>query len=35
MLVLSGMAMIVGTGAAMAAWLLLKLIALVTNLAWF
>ncbi|RHW18501.1 chloride channel protein [Sphingomonas gilva] len=29
------MAVVVGTGGAFAAWLLLKLIALVTNLAWF
>jgi len=32
---LAAMALVVGTGGAMAAWLLLKLIALVTNLVWF
>ncbi|TXR46662.1 chloride channel protein [Phyllobacterium endophyticum] len=34
-LVLVAMAFVVGTGSAFAAWLLLKLIALATNLAWF
>jgi H+/Cl- antiporter ClcA/predicted transcriptional regulator len=32
---LAAMALVVGTGGALAAWLLLKLIALVTNLVWF
>jgi len=35
MLLLAAMAIIVGSGGAASAWLLLKLIALVTNLAWF
>jgi chloride channel protein, CIC family len=35
MLLLAGMALAVGSGGAVAAWMLLKLIALVTNLAWF
>jgi H+/Cl- antiporter ClcA len=35
LLVLSGMALVVGTGGAGAAWVLVKLIALVTNLVWF
>ena len=34
MLVLAGMAVIVGSGGTAAAWLLVKLIALTTNLAW-
>ncbi len=34
-LVLIGMAFLVGSGGAAAAWILLKLIALVTNLIWF
>jgi CIC family chloride channel protein len=34
-LVLAGMALLVGTGGAFAAWVLVKLIALVTNLVWF
>jgi H+/Cl- antiporter ClcA/CBS domain-containing protein len=34
-LILVAMAFVVGTGSAFAAWLLLKLIALATNLAWF
>jgi CIC family chloride channel protein len=34
-LVLAGMALIVGTGGAFAAWVLVKLIALVTNVVWF
>lgn len=34
-LILIGMALLVGTAGAGAAWLLLKLIALVTNLVWF
>ncbi|VTZ21829.1 hypothetical protein MPC1_11260003 [Methylocella tundrae] len=33
-LVLIAMALVVGTGGAFAAWLLIKLIALVTNLVW-
>ena len=35
LLILVGMALIVGTGGAAAAWVLVKLIALVTNLVWF
>jgi H+/Cl- antiporter ClcA/CBS domain-containing protein len=35
MLLLAAMALIVGSGGAVAAWGLLKLIALVTNIAWF
>ncbi|MDR3500513.1 MAG: chloride channel protein [Parvibaculum sp.] len=35
MLVLALMALVVGSGGAAAAWLLIKLIALVTNLVWF
>jgi H+/Cl- antiporter ClcA/CBS domain-containing protein len=35
MLLLAAMALVVGTGGAVAAWLLLKLIALATNLFWF
>ena len=35
LLMLAGMAILIGTGGAFAAWVLLKLIALVTNLAWF
>src|SRR3546814_20318754 len=35
MLLLAGMALVVGTGGAASAWLLLHLIAIVTNLAWF
>ncbi|MET3725976.1 H+/Cl- antiporter ClcA/predicted transcriptional regulator [Sphingomonas trueperi] len=35
MLLLAAMAVVVGSGGAAAAWLLLKLIGLVTNLAWF
>ena len=34
-LILVAMALVVGTGGALAAWLLVQLIALVTNLAWF
>lgn len=34
-LLLIGMAIIVGTGGALAAWVLVNLIALVTNIAWF
>ncbi|GGF30897.1 chloride channel protein [Aliidongia dinghuensis] len=34
-LVLIGMALVVGTGGAASAWVLLKLIALVSNLVWF
>jgi H+/Cl- antiporter ClcA len=34
-LALAGMALVVGTGGALAAWVLVKLIALVTNLVWF
>lgn len=34
-LVLTGMAVIVGTGGALAAWVLVNLIALVTNIIWF
>jgi H+/Cl- antiporter ClcA/predicted transcriptional regulator len=34
-LVLAGMALVVGTGGACAAWALVKLIALVSNLVWF
>ena len=35
MLMLAAMALVVGTGGAASAWLLLHLIAIVTNLAWF
>jgi len=35
LLLLAAMALVIGTGGAAAAWLLLKLIALVTNLVWF
>ncbi|EZP54366.1 chloride channel protein [Sphingomonas sp. RIT328] len=35
MLMLAGLALVVGSGGAAAAWLLLKLIALATNLAWY
>ena len=35
MIMLAGAALVVGTGAAFGAWLLLKLIALATNLFWF
>src|SRR4051812_5839224 len=35
MLLLAGMALVVGTGGAAAAWVLVHLIALVTNLAWY
>jgi H+/Cl- antiporter ClcA/CBS domain-containing protein len=35
MLLLAGMALIVGTAGTASAWLLLKLIALITNIAWF
>ena len=35
MIMLAGAAIVVGTGAAFGAWLLLKLIALATNLFWF
>lgn len=35
LVVLSAMALVAGTGGAASAWLLLKLIALVTNLVWF
>ena len=35
MILLAAMAVVVGTGSAGSAWLLLKLIALVTNLAWY
>ncbi|HVI98823.1 MAG TPA: chloride channel protein [Sphingomonas sp.] len=35
MLLLGGMALVVGTGGAASAWLLLHLIAIVINLAWF
>ncbi|MGC1304622.1 MAG: chloride channel protein [Caulobacteraceae bacterium] len=35
LLMLIGMALLIGTGGAFAAWVLLKLIALVTNLVWF
>ncbi len=35
LLMLAGMALVVGTGGAFAAWVLVKLIALVTNLVWF
>jgi len=35
LLILVGMALIVGTGGAAASWVLVKLIALVTNLVWF
>ena len=34
-LLLAGMAVVVGTGGGFAAWVLVKLIALVTNLVWF
>ena len=35
LLILAGMALVVGTGGAFAAWALAKLIALVTNFVWF
>lgn len=35
LLMLAGMALVVGTGGAFAAWVLVMLIALVTNLVWF
>jgi CIC family chloride channel protein len=35
LLMLAGMALVVGTGGALAAWVLVKLISLVTNLVWF
>jgi H+/Cl- antiporter ClcA len=35
MLLLAGMALVVGTGGVISAWVLVHLIALVTNLAWF
>lgn len=35
MVMLSGAALVIGTGAALGAWILLKLIALATNLFWF
>lgn len=35
LLILAGMALVVGTGGGLAAWVLVKLIALVTNLVWF
>jgi len=35
LLILVGMALVVGTGGAAASWVLVKLIALVTNLVWF
>ena len=35
LLMLAAMALLIGTGGAFAAWLLVKLIALVTNLVWF
>jgi len=35
MLILAAMALIVGAASTMSAWLLLKLIALITNIAWF
>jgi H+/Cl- antiporter ClcA len=35
MLLLIGMALVIGTGSVLAAWALVKLIALVTNLLWF
>lgn len=35
MLMLAGIALVVGSGGAVAAWVLLKLIALATNLAWY
>lgn len=35
MLLLAGMALVVGTGGALGAWMLIKLIALATNLFWF
>ncbi|WP_258048322.1 chloride channel protein [Sphingomonas citri] len=35
MLMLAGLALVIGSGGAAAAWLLLKLIALATNLAWY
>lgn len=35
LLLLAGMALVVGTGGGLAAWVLVKLIALVTNLVWF
>ncbi len=35
LLMLAAMALVVGTGGAVSAWVLLKLIALVTNLVWF
>ena len=35
LLILAGMAVLIGIGGAFAAWVLIKLIALVTNLVWF
>jgi CIC family chloride channel protein len=35
LLILAGMAILIGIGGAFAAWVLIKLIALVTNLVWF
>lgn len=35
LLMLAGMALVIGTGGAFAAWFLVKLIVLVTNLVWF
>lgn len=35
LLILAGMALVVGAGGAFAAWVLVKLIALVTNVVWF
>ncbi|MCP8892746.1 hypothetical protein NLI89_18790, partial [Sphingomonas faeni] len=35
MIMLAGAAVVVGTGAAFGAWILLKLIAFATNLFWF
>ena len=35
LLMLAAMALVIGTGGAFAAWVLIKLIALVTNLVWF
>ena len=35
MLILASMALVTGTGGALAAWTLVQLIAIVTNFAWF
>lgn len=35
LLILSGMSLVIGAGGAFAAWVLVKLIALATNVVWF